>query len=92
MLWDTLPAFFIAIVLYAILGQTSSAGTTDNSMIESVMGGLQQVFVIHPLLLLMPVLTIILIIRRTPALPALMGVALLGGLLAIFIQGESWRQ
>lgn len=89
MLWDTVPAFLIAVVLYAIFGQATAAGTADTHMIQSIMGGIQQTFVIHPLLLLMPVLTIILMIKRLPALPTLLGVALLGGLLAILVQGQS---
>lgn len=89
MLWDTLPAFFIALVLYAILGQTSVHQEADQSSIVALMDGLQSIFTIHPLLLLMPVLTIILIVKRTPALPALLGVAILGAVLAITVQGET---
>jgi len=90
MLWDTIPAFVISIVLYWFVSQSASAnGAADTNVIEAMKTGLDNVFVIHPLLLLMPVLTIILMIKRTPAIPALMGVSILGGLLAIFVQGAT---
>src|SRR5690625_3258103 len=46
-------------------------------------------FVIHPLLLLLPVFTVFLMIRRVPALPALMSVGLLGAAIAVVVQGSS---
>ena len=88
MLWDTLPAFMIAVILYGFLGH-ASAQSADTQTIDAILEGLRDSFLIHPLLLLMPVLTIVLMIRKTPAIPALMGVALLGGLLAVIVQGES---
>jgi NhaC family Na+:H+ antiporter len=90
MLWDTIPAFVISIVLYWFVSQSTLAnGGSDTNVIDAMKTGLNDVFVIHPLLLLMPVLTIILMIKRTPAIPALMGVSILGGLLAIFVQGAT---
>ena len=90
MLWDTIPAFVISIVLYWLVSQSASANRgADTNVIDAMKTGLDNVFVIHPLLLLMPVLTIILMIKRTPAIPALMGVSILGGLLAIFVQGAT---
>ncbi|MFZ7944106.1 Na+/H+ antiporter NhaC [Neobacillus sp. 19] len=90
MLWDTIPAFVISIILYWFVSQTTATnGGADTNVIDTMKTGLDDVFVIHQLLLLMPVLTIILMIKRTPAIPALMGVSILGGLLAIFVQGAA---
>ncbi|MBS4223801.1 Na+/H+ antiporter NhaC [Lederbergia citrea] len=90
MLWDTLPAFFIAIVLYWIVSSSSVANqSADTQSIEAIMVGLDKVFVIHPLLLLVPAFTIFLMIRRTPAIPALMIVSLLGAILSVIVQGVS---
>ncbi|MEK3888305.1 Na+/H+ antiporter NhaC [Bacillus sp. FSL K6-3431] len=88
MLWDTIPAFVIAIIMYGIVGFTvASNNTVNTSTIDIINGGLKDVFVIHPLLLLMPLLTIFLMMKRIPAIPALIGVGFLGGVLAIIIQG-----
>ncbi|WHY87045.1 Na+/H+ antiporter NhaC [Neobacillus novalis] len=90
MLWDTIPAFVVSIVIYWVVSQSASShGGADTNVIDAMKTGLDNIFVIHPLLLLMPVLTIILMIMRTPAIPALMGVSILGGLLAIFVQGAT---
>lgn len=90
MLWDTLPAFFIAIVLYWFVGTSELAtSTVSTASIDLIKRGLSEVFVTHPLLLLMPVFTIFLMVRRVPALPALTIVGLLGAVLAVVVQGMS---
>jgi Na+:H+ antiporter, NhaC family len=90
MLWDTIPAFFISIILYWIVGNRILTNhIVDSNAINSIKVGLSDVFVIHPLLLLMPIFTIFLMVRRTPAIPALMSVGLLGAVLAVCVQGGS---
>ncbi|MBN3522420.1 Na+/H+ antiporter NhaC [Paenibacillus apiarius] len=89
MLWDTIPAFIITVVLYSIFSNGSNQHFVETDTINVILSGIQQTFTIHPLLLLLPVLTIFLMIRRLPALPTLLFVGLLGGILSILIQGES---
>ncbi|MEH7392774.1 Na+/H+ antiporter NhaC [Bacillus sp. JJ1474] len=90
MLWDTLPAYFLSILMYWIVSNSGATSVgADANVIDMIKVGLNDVFLIHPLLLLMPVLTIILMILRIPAIPALMSVSLLGGVLAVFVQGAS---
>ena len=90
MLWDTIPAFVISIVLYWFVGRSAIAhNTADTSEIDVLIKGLESVFVIHPLLLLMPVFTIFLMMKRIPAIPALTIVGLLGAVLAVLVQGGS---
>ncbi|MER2090781.1 MAG: Na+/H+ antiporter NhaC [Sporosarcina sp.] len=90
MLWDTIPAFVVAIVLYWFVGNSvATTNAADTNGIDMIKTGLESVFVIHPLLLLMPVITIILMMKRVPAIPALTIVGLLGAILAVAIQGTS---
>lgn len=90
MLWDTIPAFLLAIVLFWIVGNSGVAGGgADAGTIKAIQTGLSQAFEIHPLLLLMPLLTILLMVKKVPAVPALMGVSLLGAVLAVVVQGVS---
>ncbi|WP_195574208.1 Na+/H+ antiporter NhaC [Paenibacillus sp. 1001270B_150601_E10] len=89
MLWDTIPAFLIAIVLYLIIGHGSAAQSVDTGNIDTILTGIENIFLIHPLLLLLPVFTIFLMMKRMPALPALLFVGLLGGLISIFVQGDT---
>ncbi|MUK90554.1 Na+/H+ antiporter NhaC [Ornithinibacillus sp. L9] len=90
MLWDTLPAFLLSILLFWIVSNTGAiSGTADANTINELQEGLAAIFTIHPHLLLVPIITILLMMFRTPAVPALMGVALLGAVLAVVIQGGS---
>lgn len=90
MLWDTIPAFLLSLLLFWLFGsfEVTSIGL-DTRLIDLLTSGLNDAFVIHPLLLLLPVFTIFLMIRRVPALPALMGVGLLGAAIAVIVQGTS---
>ncbi|MGG0669216.1 Na+/H+ antiporter NhaC [Sporosarcina koreensis] len=90
MLWDTIPAFVIALILYWLVGRSGVAThAVDTNDINLLKTGLGDVFTIHPLLLLMPVFTIILMMKRVPAIPALTIVGLLGAVLAVIVQGSS---
>ncbi|MEH7378893.1 Na+/H+ antiporter NhaC [Bacillus sp. JJ1533] len=90
MLWDTIPAFLLSLVLFWVFGSFEESSTSISSgTIETILSGLDDAFVIHPLLLLLPIFTIFLMLKRTPALPALMGVGLLGAVIAVLVQGTS---
>ncbi|KGX93004.1 sodium:proton antiporter [Pontibacillus halophilus JSM 076056 = DSM 19796] len=89
MLWDTIPAFVLSIIAFWILGLNTTSGDFNTSQIDTILSGLNNVFVIHPLLLLLPVLTIVLMARRVPAIPALVVVSTIGGLVALLVQGNT---
>src|SRR5699024_3568644 len=89
MLWDTIPAFIIALIIYGIISLNSansqSIGTNE---IDSIQTGLNNLFTIHPLLLLIPILTILLMIRKTPAIPTLIFITFLGASMAVFVYDD----
>ncbi|WP_057760803.1 Na+/H+ antiporter NhaC [Cytobacillus praedii] len=92
MLWDTIPAFLLSLILFWVFGSFEAANSTSrigSEAIDLIMSGLKDAFVIHPLLLLLPILTIFLMLKRVPALPALMIVGLLGAVIAVVVQGIS---
>ncbi|MFS0673313.1 Na+/H+ antiporter NhaC [Ornithinibacillus sp. 179-J 7C1 HS] len=90
MLWDTIPAFILSFVIFWVISSSGIGnGDANVNTITEIKTGLDNLFVIHPLLFVMPILTIILILKRVPAIPALIGVSLLGALLAIVVQGDS---
>ncbi|MEO4052725.1 Na+/H+ antiporter NhaC [Solibacillus sp. CAU 1738] len=91
MLWDTIPAFIISIFIYWLIGNyTLAYNTADTSEVDLIIKGLESSFVIHPLLLLMPVFTILLMMKRVPAIPALAIVGFLGAALAVLVQGVTF--
>lgn len=86
MLWTTVPSFLIALVIFALLG--NSAGSTPQE-IESLQLSLQQQFAIGPHLLLPLLLMLILVYRHVPAYPAIIISALTGAVFAIVFQPEA---
>lgn len=93
MLWDTIPAFLISLVLYYFLGINQMASTSSGiNEINSLISGLESVFNISPLLLLVPLLTIILAVKKIPAIPALISVSFMGGLFAVIFQSSTIKE
>jgi NhaC family Na+:H+ antiporter len=89
MLWDTIPAFGLSLLLYWIIGLNYASKTASVEEINAIMRGLGDLFVIHPLLFIVPVITLFLMIKQYPAIPSLILIAVLGGLTAILVQGSN---
>lgn len=89
MLYTTVPAFVIALVVYFIIGMKFAGNAIDEQSIDAVMAGLQDNFLISPWLLLIPLAVLLLVFKKVPALPALTVGIILGFLADIFFQGGS---
>ena len=85
-LLTTFPALVICLVVYGIVGFT--VPVTSSVEIDQQLASLQQTFHISPWFLLVPVLTIIMIFKKVPALVTLFLSALAGGVLAFFAQPQ----
>jgi NhaC family Na+:H+ antiporter len=92
MMWDTIPAFVLSLLLYWFLGMQYSGTAGNLEQVEGMMSALEKTFTIHPLLLLLPALTIFIIVKRLPAIPSLLLVTVLGGVIAMLVQGSSFTQ
>ena len=89
MLYTTIPAFVIALVLYAVLGLRFAGKELDVERINVILDALRANFTISPLLLIPPLVVILLIAMKIPALPGLIGGSVLGGVFAAIFQGAS---
>ncbi|WP_347860922.1 Na+/H+ antiporter NhaC [Salimicrobium sp. PL1-032A] len=87
MLYTTVPAFTLALIIYFIMGRNTGSGNASTGDIEATMAALQDSFLISPWLLLVPLAVIVLVIRKVPAIPALAVGIILGFLAQIFVQG-----
>ncbi len=87
MLIVTIPGFLIALVIYAVIGMGFATEAIDTSGIAEITTTLGEAFWINPLLMVVPLLVIVMIVAKVPALPALIAGAILGGLAAMFTQG-----
>ncbi len=85
MLWTTTPSLLLALVLFSVLGFFGS-GVNQAPDLESVNQALTGHFQIGLHLLLPPAAVIVLVIRRMPALPALLIGTFLGGVFAVLFQ------
>ncbi|MGM0853726.1 MAG: Na+/H+ antiporter NhaC [Bacillota bacterium] len=90
MLFTTVPGLLIALIVYAILGRNFGSNKIDTNDIEQTVNVLQDSFVISPFLLLIPLIVIILVAKKVPAIPALVVGILLGLLSQVFIQSGSF--
>ncbi|MFT4690060.1 MAG: Na+/H+ antiporter NhaC [Verrucomicrobiia bacterium] len=88
MLYTTVPALVIALVIYGILGSKAGA-TASSDTIAEFSSALAEHYKLSPVLILAPLAVFIMVILRVPALPALFTGAMLGGLFAIFVQGST---
>lgn len=91
MSYSTIPSITIALIIFLILGFTNS-GEVKSEEIAAVQASIKGAFNLNPLLFLAPAIVIGLIVKKVPALPALLIGALLGGVFAVIFQPDLMPQ
>ncbi|MBQ0024893.1 MAG: sodium:proton antiporter [Bacteroidales bacterium] len=86
MMITTVPSFTIALVVFLVVSLLHTAPEAAHT--ESVVEALESSFNITPLTLIVPVITVILIVKRIPALLTLLLAALMAGVSAIVLQPD----
>ena len=86
MMYTTIPSFIITLIIFFFIGLSIETTTTQN--INELLISLNSKFNINIFLFLVPILVIALIIKKTPAIPALMAGVALGALFAIIFQPQ----
>ena len=90
MLYSTIPALVICLILYAILGLKYVGKDLDMSQINLIRDTLASSFnTLSPVLFIPPIIVIGLVIFKVPAIPGLIAGAILGFVFAIVFQGAS---
>lgn len=89
MIKSTLPVYMITIVVFLIIGLRFGGSNADMSSIELIKSGITDSFNISPILLLPPIMVIIFVALKMPAVPGIFLGIILGGILGIFTQGAS---
>ena len=87
LLWTVTPSLIFALVMYLILGFTRSGGSADMSSVEEIRHAMAETFAISPVMLICPLLVIIIIALKIPALPGLFAGVILGAILGMLYQG-----
>ncbi|WGL17537.1 Na+/H+ antiporter NhaC [Microbulbifer bruguierae] len=92
MLWTTIPAFVVALIVFAVIGLSADTGHTSAGDIEQLLGALQEEFRISFVSLLPLVLLLFMAWKKIPAYPTLMIGALVGCLIAMVFEPNATRQ
>ncbi|HNR73104.1 MAG: Malate-2H(+)/Na(+)-lactate antiporter [Bacteroidetes bacterium OLB12] len=87
MMYTTVPTLAITLIIFFVWGFTlnTTGSATDSS---SVLQAIESRFNLSPFLFVVPILVIVMIVKKVPALPALLVGALLGGIAAIILQPD----
>ncbi len=91
MVYTTGPSLVVALIAFSFLGWGRN-GDIDTSQVDAIRAAITSDYLVHPLLLLGPIAVIAMVVLRIPALPALIGGSILGGIVAIIIQGDNFGQ
>jgi NhaC family Na+:H+ antiporter len=92
MIYTTAPGYVIALVLYALIGTRYAGGTLETQQLGVMLDTMRESFLIHPVLLLPPMLVIVMVVLRIPPLPALLAGTAIGGICAMAAQGSTLAQ
>jgi NhaC family Na+:H+ antiporter len=82
----------ISCVIFAVLGMNYAGKELDVSAINDLLNTLSTNFTISPWLVIPPVLVILMVVFKVPALPGLFGGVLLGGIFAAVFQGSGMTE
>ncbi len=86
MMFTTVPTLIITLLIFFVWGFTVDAsGSTDTN---NVLAAIDQAFNLNPLLFIVPALVLFMIVKKVPAIPALLVGSILGGVFAIIFQPQ----
>lgn len=88
MLRPTIVSYIIAIVFFAIYGIAFNNEAEDITVVKNLMDSLSSTFCINPVLLLPPIVVVLSIVLKIPALPGITFGALCGMVLALIFQPD----
>lgn len=91
MMVTTIPTLAITLLIFLVWGFTLDTAAVANDS-EVVLAAIEKTFDLNPILFIVPALVLFMIVRKVPAIPALLVGALLGGVFAIIFQPEIVKQ
>ena len=87
MTYTTVPSISIALVLFLIIGLTQDVGAASTDT-TPILAAISDKFYISGWLFIVPIIVIVLIVKKTPAIPALLIGTLLGAVFALIFQPD----
>lgn len=90
MMWTTVPAIILTLVIFTVLGLSHETVSTEQ--MEHIGAGLASKFDISLWVFVVPILTVLMIVLRTPSLVALFISAALGAVFALMFQADALKE
>ncbi len=91
MLWTTVPAALVSIVIYFFVGLKASGSSTTPETVQAMLAQLDSMFTWN-ILLIVPVLLIITgSVRKWPTIPTMLGTSLFSIILGVFVHGFTFK-
>lgn len=88
MLWTTVPASIISIIVYWFAGRgTDVVSATNPETVDMMINTLNTMYSFNILLIIPPILILAGSVLKWPTIPVMVGASFLAGLLAFFVQG-----
>ena len=84
--WTSVPAFLAAAVVFTVIGLASTRMQVDDTVLTTELSSLKDLFWITPLNLVPLLFLVVASLRKVPPSLAIMGSALLAGLMAVILQ------
>ena len=88
MMYTTIPAYLIALTGFIIIGFVYNTGAAAGLNIQPVLDTIENNFNIGIHLFIPPLLVMIMVLKKIPAIPALITGAIIGAVFALFFQTE----
>jgi NhaC family Na+:H+ antiporter len=86
MVITTVPTLTITLIIFFVWGFTLDTAGVVNT--DAVLTSIDNAFNLNPILFLVPALVLFMIVRKVPAIPALLVGSILGGIFAIIFQPQ----
>ena len=88
MMWTTIPSFTISLIIFLLIGLNLNSENGELKQVEIMQSALSNSFNVSLWSLLVPLTVIAIIIKKIPAIPALLFGSLLGGLYGVVFQPD----
>ena len=88
MMWTTIPSITISLIIFLLIGLNSHSENGELTQVEIMQSALSNSFNVSLWSLLVPLIVIAMIIKKIPAIPALLFGSLLGGLYGVVFQPD----
>ena len=88
MMWTTIPSITISLIIFLLIGLNLNSENGELKQVEIMQSALSNSFNVSLWSLLVPLIVIAIIIKKIPAIPALLFGSLLGGLYGVVFQPD----